>query len=367
MHIALDYQTFCQQTYGGISRYFSQLALQFINMGQNVKIYAPLHRNSYLESLPLNVIIGRRINSYPPKTPRLFFLYNQMVSRRQIAKSKPDVIHETYYSRRGSAPKNCPTVVTVHDMIHEIFESEFSKRDNTASVKKISIERADHIICVSENTKRDLVRLYRTPAEKISVVFHGFDKFSVNPVLQEIAVTDAKPFLLFVGSRGGYKNFSGFLRAVASSQRLLKDINIIAFGGPKFSVAELLFMKDLGFGTNQVQHTGGSDTLLGHFYATARAFVYPSIYEGFGIPPLEAMAQQCPVISSNTSSMPEVIGNAAEYFNPSERDDMRRAIETVVYFDSRVESLRALGSARLKYFSWSKCAQETLNIYRSIV
>ena len=104
--------------------------------------------------------------------------------------------------------------------------------------------------------------------------------------------------------------------------------------------------------------------MLGKLYDSARAFVYPSVYEGFGIPPLEAMAHSCPVISSNTSSMPEVIGGAAEYFDPLDIDDMKYAIEKVVYSESRIEILKALGERRLMSFSWDKCSQETLGVYR---
>lgn len=367
MRVAFDYQTFTLQSYGGISRYCTQLAQGLLNMEQQVKVFAPLHRNIYLKSLPQETIYGRHINRYPSYTTRFFSAYNQLVSRYQIAKWKPDVVHETYYARQGSAPRNCPTVVTVYDMIHELFRSEFPKRDNTAAIKKNAVGRADHVICISENTKNDLMRLYGISANKISVVLLGFDKFSVNQGLQEKVTPVTKPFLLYVGSRVGYKNFSGFLKAVASSQKLKRDFNIVAFGGPKFSSVELSLMNSLGFAENQVQHTGGIDAMLGGFYDSARAFVYPSLYEGFGIPPLEAMAHYCPVISSNTSSMPEVIGNAAEYFNPSEENDIRRAIEAVVYSNSRVSSLKAFGAERLAYFSWSRCAQETLNIYRLII
>lgn len=105
-------------------------------------------------------------------------------------------MHETYYSRVGAAPLGCPTVITVYDMIHELFQSEFPKRDNTAAIKKIAVGRADHVICISENTKNDLMRLHGTPANKISVVLLGFDKFSVNQGLQETATPVTKPFLL---------------------------------------------------------------------------------------------------------------------------------------------------------------------------
>lgn len=366
MRIAFDCQTFTQQTYGGISRYFTRLAENFLLCDESIRIFAPLHINSYISSLPKETIHGRQIKCYPPKSARFFMAYNQFMSRRNIDKWHPDLVHETYYAKERSASKNCPTVITVYDMIHDLFQDNFSKKDHTAAIKKIAIARADHIICISENTKKDLIRLYGTESSKISVVLLGFDKFYKNN--NKISIDSSRnPYLLYVGARGGYKNFSGFLTAVASSKKLLSDFDIICFGGSRFSSAELSLINSLGFSDKQVQHIVGNDALLGRYYESARAFVYPSMYEGFGIPPLEAMAHQCPVISSNTSSMPEVIGNAGEYFTPSDTDDMRHAIEAVVYSDTRVASLKVLGAERLGYFSWSKCAQETLNIYRSIV
>jgi len=366
MRIAFDYQIFVWQSYGGISRYFTRLAQGLLDLEQQVEIFAPLHRNSYLSALPQGIVNGRYINQFPPKTTRFFFAYNHLVSRYKIAKWKPDVVHETYYSRVGTAPKHCQTVITVYDMIHELFSHEFPAHDNTPEVKRRAIERADHVICISENTKQDLMRLHGTPASKISVVHLGFDHFGKESEETLISTYGEKPFLLYVGQRGGYKNFSGFLKSVASSQRLLADFAIIAFGGGGFSAAESALIASLGFVENQVRQVSGDDALLGNYYRTASAFVYPSLYEGFGIPPLEAMAHHCPVISSNTSSMPEVIGIAAEFFNPSELEDMRRAIEDTVYSDSRVDDLRKNGLIRLAAFSWDKCTQKTLSIYRAL-
>ena len=130
---------------------------------------------------------------------------------------------------------------------------------------------------------------------------------------------------------------------------------------------ELEEISVLGFLEDQVIQKSGDDDLLGSLYSTARSFVYPSLYEGFGIPPLEAMANQCPVISSKTSSMPEVIGEAAEYFDPTDTDDMKRAIEDVVYSDSYIKKLRQSGKERLTTFSWNKCSRETLNIYKKVI
>ncbi|MBU1566595.1 MAG: glycosyltransferase family 4 protein [Proteobacteria bacterium] len=365
MRIAFDYQTFFLQPYGGISRYFTQLVQNLLKKEQQVKVFAPLYQNNYLPKLPKDIVNGWHVGRYPSKTRRICYEYNFLKSRFQISRWKPDLVHETYFSKKKVAPKSCPTVITVYDMIYELFPDEFSKNDHTAELKKVAIDRADHVICISENTKLDLMRLYGTETSKISVVHLGVDNISSHSILKKPDISQ-RPFLLYVGKRGGYKNFAGFLKAVATSKRLLSDFDIIAFGGGEFSSDELFFISSLGFVENQVQHETGDDGLLRYYYSSARALVYPSLYEGFGLPPLEAMAHHCPVISSNTSSMPEVIGSAGEYFDPANVDDLQRAIESVVYSDDRVEQLMKLGVERLTAFSWDKCAQQSLDIYRLI-
>lgn len=367
MRIALDYQTFTLQTYGGISRYFTRLAQELLFSGEQVKIFAPLHRNAFLASLPSNSISGRRLNWYPPKTTSLFLFYNYLMSRRAVEQWKPNIVHETYYARQRSSSKKYPTVITVYDMIHELFRQEFSSRDKTAEFKKKAIARADHVICISENTKKDLIYLYGMPERKISVVPLGFDQFTKQAQASENNPKSGKPFLLYVGARGGYKNFAAFIECLAASRALRSDFDVLAFGGGKFTSAELSLISSHGFSLNQVRQISGDDTLLGSCYAAARAFVYPSLYEGFGIPPLEAMAQNCPVVASNTSSMPEVIGQAGEYFNPANIGEMKRAIESVVYSDRRVANLKARGAERLAHFSWAKCAEQTRAVYRTLL
>lgn len=366
MRIAFDHQIFVRQPYGGISRYITKIAQFLLDMDQQVGFFAPLHINNYLSLLSEEIVYGKHVNRFPPKTTRLFLAYNRFIVRSKILKWKPDVVHETYYSIFGSASKFCPTVITVYDMINELFSDEMPLTDCTSALKRIAVNRADAVICISENTKQDLIRLYGTPASKISVVHLGFDQFLSQESLSLTSDFSESPFLLYVGQRVGYKNFIGLLKAVAASEKLMGDFKVIAFGGSKFSSSEKKLIYSLGFSEGQVQHKSGDDNLLGQLYGSAKAFVYPSIYEGFGIPPLEAMAHNCPVISSNTSSMPEVIGTAAEYFNPLDTDDMKYAIEKVVYSESRIEILKALGERRLMSFSWDKCSKETLDVYRSL-
>jgi len=366
MRIAFDYQIFCMQFYGGISRYFVRVAEQLIAKKQDVGIFAPLYINKYAQELPYSVVYGRALNRYPPKSNRIILPLNHVFSKHAIHKWRPQVLHETYYSRWSSAPKSCPTVITIHDMIHELFRNQFPARDKTTMLKRMAIDRANHVICISQNTRRDLVDLFGTREEKISVVHLGFEQFDSGFMPTKKYFALRKPYLLYVGKREGYKNFSGFVRAVASSSRLKNNFDILAFGGGRFNPSEMSLLSGLGFQSNQVKQLGGDDTMLGQLYDQAAAFVFPSLYEGFGIPPLEAMAHRCPVVSSNTSSMPEVIGEAGEYFDPKSIDEMAVAIENVVYSPSKTQNLIELGRKRLNLFSWENCVDRTLAIYRSL-
>ena len=365
MKITFDHQAFTMQPYGGISRYYTMLATELLVLNNDVSILAGIHQNNYLSSLPRDVVKGFKIDKYPPKMGRLFQTGIYYWANREIARLNPDIVHETYFSSMAESHKMAPRIVTVFDMIHELFPQSFNKDDGTTQFKKRAFARADHIISISNSTKNDLVRLFDLKPEKISVVHLAAETL---PLTQKklSSLSTTKPFILFVGGRAGYKNFSGLLQAVASSHEMIKEFDIIAFGSGEFNIDELKMIKKLKFGTNQVRQITGPDGVLAELFSSAAAFVYPSLYEGFGLPPLEAMANQCPVISSNTSSMPEVIGDAAEFFNPNNIEEMMTAIEAVVLSASRSAELTRKGLERLKDFSWQKCAQETLDIYKMI-
>jgi len=366
MKIAFDYQIFSQQSYGGISRYYSRLATELLKLEQDVSIFAGVHRNNYLSNLPNGVVKGRKLAKYPPKTAKLFQFANHYWSNYQISVLRPQVIHETYYSNFIHNLNNVPRIVTVHDIIHELFSETFNK-SNIITQRKIStFNRADHIISISHNTKKDLIEFFEISPEKITVIHHGSPSSSIKEH-HHSNDSNNKPFLLYVGPRNGYKNFNCFLEAVSLSQKLIDEFDIISFGGGMLTSDEQATIRSLGFNNGQVKQIGGDDSVLASLYKDAIAFVYPSLYEGFGIPPLEAMAHQCPVVSSNSSSMPEVIGRAAEYFDPKEPYSIKVAIENVVFSPSRIEDLKVRGLERIKDFSWQKCAQETLSVYEKIV
>ena len=336
-------------------------------MGEEVGIFAPLHRNHYLKSLPSSLVHGWGVSRYIPKTGQMMLPPNRIVAKRLIKKWAPDIVHETYYSKMSCVPQNTCKVLTVYDMIHEKFPQWGSRWDQSASLKRLAVHRADHVICISESTRKDLLELYEVDPVKVSVVHLGSGNSSVGIDEGQISKCPKRPYLLYVGARSGHKNFTGFIQALASSCRLLRDFDIVAFGGGGVTSDELKELRRSGLKSDQFRHMSGGDEILSQLYAFASAFVYPSLYEGFGLPPLEAMGHQCPVISSNTSSMPEVISDAGEYFNPESCHDMAEAIERVVYSPSRIKELAGKGLKRQAYFTWERCASKTLDIYKKLV
>lgn len=361
MKIAYDHQIFGWQKYGGISRYFYELAQNISSIDDvNVKVISPLFINEYLAKG--NVKVDGVHVPQLRKTSRIYRIMNQLITPWSLSHFRPDVIHETYYAVNSIAKKNAKIVITVHDMIHELFPNSFSSRDTTSYEKFAAVNRADHVICISENTRNDLIRLFNIAPDKTSVVHHGFELLAQPS--NNIPIKN--PYILYVGSRGGYKNFSMLLRAYSQSPHIHNNFELVTFGGGHFTLQEQTLIHQLGSGKLRIRYLTGNDQLLADLYASATAFVYPSLYEGFGIPPLEAMSCNCPVICSNTSSIPEVAGSAAEYFDPSQLDSLLNALTNVLFDTSYRESLIAKGQQHTSYFSWKKCAQKTLSIYQKV-
>lgn len=335
-------------------------------MGQDARIIAPLYINEYLRGVSPNNVVGIHF-SYKNMIPeKLLMSINTRLSNALLYNTHPDIIHETYFSKQKILSKKCPRVITVYDMIHERYQNTYFKKDATNEAKIMSVMRADHVICISENTRKDLIDIYNIEESKTSTIHLGFLKATgTNATIAPH--TTLAPFLLYVGNREIYKNFIPFIDAVSKSKKLMKDFNIIAFGGRDFDQQEKAIFSSYGYRADQIIHISGDDNILSDLYTKAVAFIFPSLYEGFGIPPLEAMAHGCPVVSSNTSSMPEVIGEAAEYFDPTSLESICEAIHRVVYSEVRKTELIEKGYNRIKSFSWDKCANETLSVYGGLV
>lgn len=363
MKVLFDHQIFSLQQYGGISRYFCEISSRLSEChGVYTEILAPYYQNLYLSSSRGVVIDGRHVKRFPMASTILSLL-NTRISNSKLRDF--NIIHETYYDFPISAPRNSKKIITIHDMIHEKFHEEFGERNRTSINKEVSIFKSDHIICVSESTKRDLINLYNIPEEKISVVYLG-SSLSANQIFSEQRPIK-KPFLLYVGRRSGYKNFISLAKSIVISPRLKNNFSLVCFGGGKITKSEMQNLKEIGFPLEDIIYRDGDDSALGWHYKNASAFVMPSHYEGFGIPLLEAMSLGCPIACSNNSSLPEVAGDSATYFNSRDTESISSCLEDLVFSPSRMKQLSYSGLARVQNYSWNRCAAETYEAYKKLI
>ena len=263
---------------------------------------------------------------------------------------------------------NCKLLVTVCDLNHlalkQINYGLFKRlyaRLMFNQVKKI----ANATIYISEFSKNEFNKYIGKPFADQFVTLLGInnDWYKI-PLDKPI---NPKPFILYVGQRGQHKNFISLLKAYANSNILNNEIDIVAFGGGDFTQAELKLIQDYGINNKTVHHLSGDDNVLKNLYRNALLFCCPSLYEGFGLPILESMVCECPVICSNTSSLPEVAGDAALYFDPNNIETIMSSIEKIVFDSSLRSSLIRKGKERVKQFTWGRCAKETMKVYNEVV
>lgn len=360
MRIAYDHQIFCLQRYGGISRYFTELIPR---IAAESDLEAWVWRGWAINRYPLAPGPGCRVEGWRrpawPATNALALTVSEAVFRRRVRSYVPRIYHPTYYFGGGPLP-DARFVVTVYDMIHELFPRPGRSYREIARCKRQQVAQADAVICISEHTKRDLMRLYDMPDDRLHVIPLA------NALHHEPGARPMpEPYLLYVGSRGGYKNFAAVLTACAEEPRITRDHMICCFGGGPFTHREQAEIEALGL-AGRVRHWQGGDGELAALYAHATAFVCPSLYEGFGLPVLEAMHYGCPVIASDRASLPEVAGAAALYFDPEEEGALAATLLRLLDDGSLRRQLGADGRAREGTFSAARCARETAALYRSV-
>ena len=366
--VAYDHQIFAYQRFGGVSRYFTELASRIPGVAPfSTRIVAPLHINEYLRDSPTPKFARWQALDFRNGV-QVRGAVNRVASRLVMQALRPAVVHWTYFNP-VRLPSKSLGVVTVYDMIHELFADQSPADDPTSANKRRSVERADHVICISQNTKADLMRLFGVPENKISITHMGFSSaFRRDGSLGSPAASlPARPYLLYVGQRGGYKGFADAVRAYASSSRLTEAFDLMAFGGPDFHPAERALFVSLGLREGSVRRATGNDDDLASAYRHARAFVYPSRYEGFGIPPLEAMGCGCPVVCANTSSLPEVVGDAALMIDPYDSAAIADAMARVLTTPALREDLQRRGLLRARGFSWERSIQRVREIYDEVM
>jgi glycosyltransferase involved in cell wall biosynthesis len=370
MNIIYDPSIFSQR-YGGVSRYFYEIITRLLHRQElNIFLFQGFYANEY----PLNkhkkeykFYFGVKRPAIP-YTNCLFSVLNHYLFRAYFRLNQPakPLYHPTYYSKTlGKVKASTKVVVTVYDMVCELYPEQFSNAEAEIESKKISIERADHIICISENTKKDLINFYNIHQDKIDVIYLASSLETKNTEMEESKVTLSKPYILYMGSRRtAYKNFYVVLDAFDKGG-FSRDFDLLCFGSGGLSNSELKTFASRGL-INSVQYARGNDSFLADIYKKAACLVYPSFYEGFGFPTLEAMSLDCPVIAANSGSIPEVAGDAAILFDPQSVDCLIESLKRLLYSCDLTETLRQAGRSRSGKFSWEITAEKTLGVYKGL-
>lgn len=367
MNILYDHQCFAMQQYGGISRYHYHL-IKELNKLENVKAELSLKysNNEYINNdkvFNVNKFFPQK--SFLLKRTLLDYI-NRKSSIPLIKSSYYDIFHPTYYNPYFLKYLNeKPFVITAHDTIHEMFPEIANSVDRTLKDKRFIFSVAKFIIANSANTKNDLIRIYNIPSNNIAVVHLAAS------ISKEMAVSKGKyklpeKYILYVGTRDFYKNFEKFILAVEPLLKDQKDLFLVVSGGGDFTNEELKIFNSKKI-KDEILFKSADDVTLATLYSNALAFVFPTKYEGFGIPVLEAMNCDCPVVMSNTSSLPEVGGDAAVYFNPDDVEDIRNKIESVLFNKELRDELISKGRVQRNKFSFFNTASQTLKVYRNIL
>lgn len=382
MKVLYDPQAFDMQTHGGVSRCFAELYAHrpaFVDASISIKET----NNVYLKDLGFpeaGDVYKHFLCAKDTKLKHFLFkltynlkygkfsrwdkrpLINQYETESVIKKGDFDIFHPTFwddYFLPFLGKK--PFVITVHDMIPEIFSMDHSQ----AKQKLAVIPKAAHIIAVSGQTKKDLVRIMNVPEEKVSVVYHGADE---EPYIPSSTAPFAEEYILYVGTRYEYKNFKAFCKSCVGILKRHPQLKIVCTGVP-FSPEEIQLFESLGIKDRMVHRFVQTRQELFDLYHYAITFVYPSKYEGFGIPILEAYKADCPVMLNRASCFPEIAGDAAVFFDlNSEKSDFEEQFETLYRLtgDERGELIQRQRE-RMKLYSWSKSAAQLADIYKDVL
>lgn len=365
MKILFDDQVFSYQSGGGVSRYFFELA-QGLEQGGD-EAWLPFRHT------PTQALQTWRPDRFRPFFPGLAFRgkaqlleqLNRWASRRAL-KSRWDLFHPTYYDPYFLPTlKGRPFVLTIHDMTHERYPEGLKDAHLVPERKRTLAQAASAVIAVSEHTKADAVSQLGLSAEKIRVVPHGL---SLSPEkVTPVPLALPERYILFVGHRHAYKNWAFWLRSLESLASKHPDLHIVCAGGGALGAEEQSLIRETSWRGRVVSFPFLKEGELATAYKNAAVFGFPSRYEGFGLPLLEAFAWDCPVTAARASSLPEVGGEAVLYFHPEDPREMLDITERALTDQGLRAELRRRGRERVREFSWAATVEKTRALYRSLI
>jgi glycosyltransferase involved in cell wall biosynthesis len=374
MHIALNCQLLSMNV-TGVTRYISGLVRALPRVDLAHKYTLLVSRRVPERLLPQAPNVEWRVTHFPINGTKTRILWEQFVQPLEVASRGFDVIHYTDRSMPW-LPTGIPSVSTIQDISYASLPETYTwgKVLYNEITARIAAARADRMITASENTKSEVVRYLKVPEEKIRVICDAVDNmFQPVPsaeVLQEARQRLGLPdrMILYVGSLNPRKNLVTLIRAYAELKRTTDLPHKLVLVGPSEWKSDPVFhaVKDLGLESEIYLLGFVPDSELVCLYNLADLFVFPSLHEGFGLPPLEALACGTPVVCSNSASLPEVVGEAAIMVEPTDVKELAQAMERVLTDPDLAQQLRGKGLERAQLFSWEKTARETLKVYEEV-
>ncbi len=353
MKIGIDYTPAINQN-AGIARYVSNLVENLLKIDNN---------NQYIRY--------NFFEKYPPQPLKtFFFLLSYLNLSPDFLTKEVDIIHSTDFVLPASKKKK--SVITIHDLIFLKFSQLYTSK-NLLYMKRMaafSANRADKIIADSESTKQDIIELLQIKEEKIKVVYPGIEERFKPANKQEIALTSKKynlpqNYILNIGTIEPRKNLNNLIDAYLNLDKEITDkYRLVIIGNKGWKYEDIFSKLKTAKGIFVIENVEDKD--LPAIYSQASVFVYPSLYEGFGLPIIEAMACTAPVTCSNTSSMPEAAGNAAILFDPDNVKEIAASIKKILSDEKLSAKLKKAGLAQAKKFNWQKTAQQTLDVYNEV-
>ena len=388
MKIGIDARFYRKST-GGIGRYTRALIRELSKIdkeNQYIIYLTPEDEKEYDQQITINDQLSthneQRTTNFQKKVINIshYSLAEQTKFLSILNKDKLDLVHFTNFNHpifyRGKS------IITIHDLTVLYFPVGKQQKDPFrrwafTTVMNNAIKKSEKIIAVSKATKNDIVKTLNSDPKKIEVIYEGIDSdysqkfrisnFEFRNLKKKYNIS--KPYLLFLSQWRPHKGLPDLIKAFEILKSKFKIEHQLVIGGkPNFAFPEILkAINDSPFTKDIITPGFIPEEDLPAIYAGADVFVFPSHYEGFGLPPLEAMACGIPVVAANVSCMPEVLGNAAEYFSCGDVDNMAQKINDVISDKNRKEEMIEAGFRQTKKYSWAKMAKETLQIYHKVL
>ena len=319
--------------------------------------------------------LGENFRAVPERS-RAYSVREQVAIPLDLRREGADLFHAPHYVLPPLTP--CRSVVTIHDCIHLRFPQYLPSRLGYAYARSslwVATHRSARVLTVSEASKRDILRYFRVPESKVQVIYNAIDeRFHEEPAADEVMRVRERyqlndPFILYAGNIKPHKNLERLIEAFHIIRRgELEHVKLLIIGDEISKYATLRRSVHRYKLHKHVRFFGFvPDATLAILYRLARVFVFPSLYEGFGLPPLEAMASGTPVITSNVSSLPEVAGDAAMLIDPYEPDAIAGAMRRVLLDDRLRDDMRERGLARVREFSWDRSVRRVRDIYEEVL